>query len=106
MSFYDRSGYFLGGQYSYVYLQSEICKLVDLEKKRFVYNKEVSKEELQERLQSILDHMSLCLHAYGIDPFQAMDRNIAKLKIRFPEKFTEDNAKNRDLDSERQALES
>lgn len=42
---------------------------------------------------------------YNLDFFQILTNNIEKLKIRYPEKFTEENALNRDLDSERNALE-
>lgn len=42
----------------------------------------------------------------GIDFYTALDLNIAKLKARYPEKFTEEAALNRDLDAERVILES
>jgi hypothetical protein len=35
-----------------------------------------------------------------------LDINIDKLKARYPEKFTEKEAENRDLDKEREVLES
>jgi hypothetical protein len=34
-----------------------------------------------------------------------MDRNIAKLRTRYPEKFASDRALNRDLEAERKVLE-
>ena len=37
---------------------------------------------------------------------QIQDTNIAKLKVRFPDKFTEENAINRDLEKERKILAS
>jgi len=43
--------------------------------------------------------------AYGIDLITCMEKNIAKLKIRYPEKWTQDLATNRNLDAERSALE-
>lgn len=42
---------------------------------------------------------------YELDFFQLLTNNIEKLKIRYPEKFTEEKALNRDLNCERQALE-
>ena len=45
-----------------------------------------------------------CLYA-DLDFWQILTNNIEKLKVRFPEKFTEDKALNRDLDSERKQLE-
>jgi hypothetical protein len=37
---------------------------------------------------------------------EVMDINIKKLEARYPEKFTEDKAINRDLEAERKILES
>lgn len=44
--------------------------------------------------------------ALNIDLHKALERNINKLKVRFPEKFTQENALNRDLEAERKILES
>jgi hypothetical protein len=41
----------------------------------------------------------------GFDPNELLGRNIAKLKARYPEKFTIENALNRDLDAEKAALQ-
>lgn len=43
--------------------------------------------------------------ALGVDPRVTRDRNIAKLKARYPEKYSDDNAEIRDLDTERKILE-
>ena len=42
---------------------------------------------------------------YELDFFQCLTNNIAKLKVRYPEKFTEEGALNRDLEAERTELE-
>lgn len=42
---------------------------------------------------------------YELDFFQLLTNNIDKLKIRYPEKFTEEAALNRDLEAERAELE-
>jgi NTP pyrophosphatase (non-canonical NTP hydrolase) len=42
---------------------------------------------------------------YELDFFQLLTNNIDKLKVRYPEKFTEEAAQNRDLDAERAELE-
>jgi hypothetical protein len=41
----------------------------------------------------------------GFDFADDLERNINKLKLRFPDKFTEEKALNRDLDGERKILE-
>lgn len=48
---------------------------------------------------------ALALNALGSDFGSVMERNIEKLKARYPDKFTEDKATNRDLDTERKILE-
>jgi len=40
----------------------------------------------------------------GLDYYQGLQNNIDKLKVRYPEKFTTENALNRDLDAEREQL--
>lgn len=42
---------------------------------------------------------------YDLDYFQCLTNNIDKLKVRYPEKFTEEAAQNRDLEAERTELE-
>lgn len=42
---------------------------------------------------------------FGLDYFQCLTNNIDKLKVRYPEKFTEKAAQNRDLEAERTELE-
>lgn len=42
---------------------------------------------------------------YKLDFWQILTNNITKLKVRYPEKFTEEAALNRDLTCERKALE-
>jgi hypothetical protein len=42
---------------------------------------------------------------FELDFFQVLTNNIDKLKVRYPEKFTEEAAQNRDLEAERAELE-
>jgi len=42
---------------------------------------------------------------FGINPEEAYEKNINKLKVRFPEKFSEEKALERDLEAERKTLE-
>lgn len=43
--------------------------------------------------------------ALGVDPVETLRRNIAKLAARYPEKYTDEAAEHRNLDTERQILE-
>lgn len=44
--------------------------------------------------------------ALGLDPHETMVKNINKLRKRYPDKYNDHHAVNRDLDSERQILET
>lgn len=92
-------------------LVTEAGEFVDMLKKHIFYGKPLDRVNLFEEggdtswyLRIIAD----CLEdlAAGKCSFEEMvDRNIRKLKARFPEKFTENLANNRDLDKERTILE-
>ena len=78
-------------------------KLQDLVKKYAAYNKEIdisAESILLENLAYAIKKM------YGdVDILQSLQNNINKLRVRFPEKFDEELAKNRDLAAERKELE-
>lgn len=87
------------------FLYTQLSILQDVVKKNMVYNKAINSEE--EKL--LLNHLQEAVYAvcYGKDRsmHKGLANNIAKLRIRFPEKFTDDLANNRDLDAERKQLE-
>ena len=48
-----------------------------------------------------------CNEPLGMNNYEkSLENNINKLKVRFPEKFTEENAINRNLEEERKQLEN
>lgn len=55
--------------------------------------------------QRVFDIAFTICDLYEIDFWQALTNNIAKLQVRYPEKFTNEAALNRDLDAERVELE-
>lgn len=79
--------------------------LLDIDKKEFAYGKKV--EPLFRQYQFGMFWGSLWRFAeyYRIDLEEAMERNIAKLRARYPEKFDTEKAINRDLKTERKILE-
>lgn len=77
--------------------------LQDYIKKYIAYNKEIRCDLELDILQGLVYNIS---KMYGnIDIKQSLQNNIDKLKVRYPEKFTEDLAKNRNLEAERKELE-
>lgn len=85
-------------------LEVEISKLTDLEKKAFAYKKEISDVDRKDLLIKIFERINDCYTAFNLNPYICMERNIEKLKARFPQKFNEHDANNRDLEKERKIL--
>jgi NTP pyrophosphatase (non-canonical NTP hydrolase) len=84
---------------------TEAGELMDAVKKASIYGKPVDRTNLIEEAGDMLWYLALLLDSQGITFNEVMDINIAKLKKRFPEKFTEYQSLNRDLDAERKVLD-
>lgn len=87
-------------------LQTEVGELVDRFKREIFYNKKPDNTNVKEELGDILWYMSILLDCYGLTYEEVMEANIAKLAKRYPDKFNSEDAVNRDLDIERQVLET
>jgi hypothetical protein len=81
-------------------------RLQDFDKKELAYGKEVSIEQKTEVLHGIITAIETIALAHNIDMDAGRAKVIAKLKLRYPEKFTQDAAINRDTVAERKVLES
>lgn len=81
-------------------------ELLDALKKVIFYGKELDTTNMKEEVGDILWYLAILCDALGTDFDTEMQRNIAKLKARYPQKFTSENALNRDLEKERKVLES
>ena len=87
-------------------LVTEAGEFQDMLKKHLYYGKELDTVNLKEEIGDVLWYCAIALEALGTDFETVMQTNIDKLKARYPEKFTEDSANNRDLETERQILEN
>jgi len=87
-------------------ISTEAGELLDALKKHIFYGKKLDYVNISEELGDILYYISICMNVLGISFEEVMEKNIEKLKARYPEKFTEDKAINRDLDTERKILEN
>jgi len=93
---------------------TEAGELMDQLKKHIVYGKELDLVNLAEECGDVFWYLALCVTCLA----ELMDRdpaelensiketNIAKLKARYPEKFTESNAVIRNLEIERDILDT
>lgn len=84
---------------------SEAGELQDALKKVLIYGKTLDKTNLVEEVGDVLWYTSRLLSLLGSSFEEAMEKNNAKLKARYGNKFTEYAALNRNLDLERQILE-
>jgi hypothetical protein len=78
--------------------------VTDLVKKSLMYGKAIMPIDLLDHLNAqyeVLRHIaSMCDSSIE----EAMAKNIAKLQARYPDKFTQEAALNRDLDAEKAAM--
>lgn len=86
-------------------LASEVGELADMLKKHIIYGKALDEINVLEENGDVAWYQALGLTAIKRGFEEALERNIAKLKARYGDKFTEEAALNRDLDAERRILE-
>lgn len=84
---------------------TESGEMVDALKKHRFYGKELDYVNLKEEAGDLLWYVAILIDELGTTFEEVMDINIDKLKARYPEKFTNERALNRDLDTERGILE-
>lgn len=86
-------------------LATESGELLDGLKKSLFYGKQIDFVNMAEEVGDSLWYLAIICSALGITMEDAMSRNIAKLKARYPDKFTQEKALNRNLEAERAILE-
>ena len=86
-------------------MATESSEFLDALKKTIFYGRELDKVNLAEELGDTLWYVALAMNALGTDFEEQMQINIDKLKLRYPDKFSNEDAEVRDLVSERKLLE-
>jgi NTP pyrophosphatase (non-canonical NTP hydrolase) len=87
-------------------MQTEVAEFTDMLKKHIFYGKPLDVVNLKEELFDTTWYMAIALDVLEGSFEAGFERNIEKLKARYPDKFTEELAENRDLDKEREILEN
>lgn len=87
-------------------LYNAVSKLQDVVKKYVAYDKPINKEYELTLLKTIVYYVEQIAYSKYVDLEAALDRNIKKLQLRFPEKFDSDMAINRNHEEERKILEN
>jgi NTP pyrophosphatase (non-canonical NTP hydrolase) len=86
-------------------MASEVGELADALKKHIIYGKELDQINVLEENGDLSWYQAIGLSAIKRSMSEALERNIAKLRARYGDKFDADKALNRDLAAERKALE-
>jgi NTP pyrophosphatase (non-canonical NTP hydrolase) len=86
-------------------MQTEAAEIADVYKKTIAYKKPLDFVNIKEEVGDLMWYIANLCNMNGWDLREILATNIAKLEARYPEKFTEEQAINRDLDNERQILE-
>jgi NTP pyrophosphatase (non-canonical NTP hydrolase) len=84
---------------------TEANELLDDYKKQFAYGKASDKTNVAEEIGDQFWYLINLCRMININPEDVFDTNIKKLKSRYPDKFSQEKAINRDLDKERKILE-
>lgn len=84
---------------------TEAGELADAYKKHVFYARDLDAANVREEIGDILWYLAILCDTLGTTIEAEMARNIAKLRKRYPERFTEDAANVRDLGAERIVLE-
>ncbi len=85
---------------------TEVGELADVFKKNMAYNKVIDWINVKEEIGDVMFYIAGFCSMNNFDLENILENNVKKLQARYPEKFSEDNALNRDLDKERFILES
>ncbi len=85
-------------------LCTEVGELNDIVKRELFYGRKFDASHMLEELGDIFWYLALICHANDLTFEECFDANINKLKQRFPEKFTEHDALNRNIGKEYEAL--
>lgn len=86
-------------------MQTEAAEIADVYKKCIAYKKPLDFVNIKEELGDLMWYIANICNMNGWDLRDIMQTNIDKLSSRYPEKFTEENAINRDIEKERFILE-
>ena len=86
-------------------LVSELSEVIEIVVP-YLQGKEMDANHLSEEIADAHWYYSILNRKFNINPDESLSANIAKLKARYPDKFSSDNALNRNLDAEQIAMGS
>jgi len=84
---------------------TEVAELANIFKTNMAYGKKIDWINVQEEIGDAMFYLINFCNINNFDLENILQNNIDKLKSRYPDKFTEQHALNRDLKKERKILE-
>lgn len=85
-------------------MMGEVGELASILEKWIYYGQELNKDKIEEEAGDLLWYVAQLLNAAGLSLQTVMERNIIKLRIRYPDKFSELKALRRDVEAEKVAM--
>lgn len=87
-------------------LLTEACEFLEVIENRLYNAHGIDKTNLAEECGDVEWYLAEAVNALGGVKSEILQKNIDKLRVRFPNAFTEEHAISRDLEAERNSLES
>lgn len=84
---------------------TEAGEMLDQFKRKMFYGRELDVVNVKEEIGDLMWYIAILLRELDLNFEEILQLNIDKLRARFPEKFSEHHAINRNLDKERDILE-
>lgn len=85
---------------------TESGELMDAVKKSKIYGRALDRVNLVEEVGDIMWYLAILADELGVSFEDIWEKNINKLRQRYPEKYSDERAENRDVATERKILES
>jgi NTP pyrophosphatase (non-canonical NTP hydrolase) len=86
-------------------MATEVGEFTDVLKRWLHYIAPIDETNMAEEIGDLMWYVALACNALGVSLQDVMEKNNKKLRARYPDKFTEFDAQNRNLDVEREILE-
>lgn len=84
---------------------TEAGEFMDAMKRQMIYGKDLDHTNVIEELGDLMFYVAMACNDLGVPIEHVVEKNMQKLRQRYPDKFTSERALNRDLGAERQVLE-
>lgn len=96
---------FLNNVHMVLGISTEAGELEDVFKKHLAYGKKIDWVNVREEIGDIMYYIGSMCRINGFDLQEIIETNVRKLEFRYPNKFSQESALNRDIDAERDILE-